>query len=377
MSTAHSRLESLIRGSSLGPLAPWLLVTWNAVKAVLHGQAQPAWLAGAGLVLFIAGYVAALRARQRPGRAIGLLVPLAALTVAMVLGFGPVMTPLFTLLSIVCGAVVPWTVYPQLPVLVVLGNGFAAAGCAALNGQVSGVAWQDFYTAVLAGVVTAVVIRLTTVIAELRETRQELARSAVAEERLRFARDLHDLLGHTLSVMVVKAQVVKKIATLDPEQAAAQAADIEAVGREALTEVRQTVTGYRGRGLTAELPAARTALSDAGIIALIAVDGAGLPPETDALLGWVVREGVTNVIKHSGATRCEIALSRSDGVTLEILDDGNGKPATQLPSGGHGLQGLTERVAAAGGKLTCGPRRGGGYRLAVRLPALAAWGEPA
>jgi two-component system, NarL family, sensor histidine kinase DesK len=215
-----------------------------------------------------------------------------------------------------------------------------------------------------------VFLQLVTVIRQLQQTRQELARAAVDEERLRFARDLHDLLGHSLSVMVVKAQAVRKLATRDPGLAAEQAADIEAVGRQALTEVREAVTGYRGRGLARELEAARTALADAGLAAVIRQDGQPLPAEVDALLGWVVREGVTNVIRHSGGHRCEIDVRRAQrAATVEIRDDDGGAPAG--PSGGIGLRGLAERAAAAGGTLEAGPHAAGGYRLAARLPVSA------
>lgn len=151
--------------------------------------------------------------------------------------------------------------------------------------------------------------------------------------------------------------------------AAEQAADIETVGRQALTEVREAVTGYRGRGLARELEAARIALADAGFTAVIRQDGNPMPAEADALLGWVIREGVTNVIRHSGGHRCEIDVRHANGaITAEIRDDGDGKPSAQLPPGGHGLEGLAERAAAAGGTLEAGPRSDGGYRLTVSLP---------
>jgi two-component system sensor histidine kinase DesK len=232
--------------------------------------------------------------------------------------------------------------------------------------------WQVWYSSVLAGFVVALVTRFMQAIAELRRTRQELADAAVDAERLRFARDMHDLLGHTLSVMVVKAQVVRKMATRDPQAAAAQAADIEAVGRRALTEVRQAVTGYRGRGLARELEDARAALADAGYAVHLRQDGEPVPAQASALLGWVVREGSTNVIKHSGGQQCDILIRHEQGkATVEITDDGSGNPATMLPSGGHGLGGLRERVEAGGGTLDAATRPGGGFRLTATVPVTA------
>ncbi|WP_433411684.1 sensor histidine kinase [Microtetraspora malaysiensis] len=224
-----------------------------------------------------------------------------------------------------------------------------------------------------AGLIPAMIVRLWEAIRELQRTREELARAAVTEERLRFSRDLHDLLGHTLSVIVVKAEAVRRLAPRDVDAAVEQATDIERIGRQALTEVRAAVTGYRGRGLAAELDSARTALADAGIGLTIRTASFGLPPEVDALLGWAVREGVTNVIRHSGATRCEIELEQvtDGGMELRISDDGGGRsPAPGREPGarqGNGLAGLRERVRAAGGRLSTGSAPSGGFRLQVML----------
>ncbi|MBO3748557.1 hypothetical protein J5X84_20975 [Streptosporangiaceae bacterium NEAU-GS5] len=223
-------------------------------------------------------------------------------------------------------------------------------------GAMLSLAWSVF----IAGFVPAVIIRLWEAIGELKATRQELARVAVSEERARFSRDLHDLLGHTLSVMVVKAEAVRRLAPRDAAAAAREAADIERIGREALTEVREAVTGYRGRGLTVELDNARRALADAGIGATIRTPILDLPPETDALLGWAVREGVTNVIRHSHATRCEITL---DDAGLRITDNGRGDTG----GSGHGLSGLRERVQAVGGTLDLAAPSGGGFSLLVTV----------
>ena len=372
-----------------GTLYPWLLIAAGTVSGTLHGKFHPAWAAGLGLAGFAGLYVAAIRVRWRTGRprtAYALLAALCAVTVAISIAFGPDMNALFPLLSIVCGAVVPWASPwkqqrgPEWPLIVV----FAVANASALLGWAQGSSggdiWQTWFGSVLAGMIVALFYRFIAAIAELRRTREELARSAVDAERLRFARDLHDLLGHTLSVMVVKAQVARKLASRDPEQAAQQAADIEQVGRQALTEVREAVTGYRGRGLSRELEAARTALADAGVTAVIRQDGRTVPAEADALLGWVVREGVTNVIRHSGGHECEIDVAHRDGsVTVTITDDGTGEPANSLPSGGHGLDGLRERIAHEGGTLEAGPAPQGapqgaqqgaprGFRLAVTVP---------
>jgi two-component system, NarL family, sensor histidine kinase DesK len=353
---------------------PWLLVASGAALNVIQGKVHPAWAAGGGLAAFAVLYVAAIWLRIgacRHRAALVTVIMLGVLTVTMTAAFGGNMFALFPLLSITCGVVVPWTErQPPLPLLAVAGVACAGAVIAWRRHAPAGDVWSVLYGSVLAGVIVAVILRLVTVIRELQQARRELARIAVDEERLRFARDLHDLLGHTLSVMVVKAQAVRRLAARDPGLAAEQAADIETVGRQALTEVREAVTGYRGRGLARELEAARIALADAGLTAVIRQDGNPMPAEADALLGWVIREGVTNVIRHSGGRRCEIDVRHAEGAaTAEIRDDGSGGPPAKLPSGGHGLDGLAERAAAAGGTLEAGPCAGGGYRLAVSLPA--------
>ena len=220
--------------------------------------------------------------------------------------------------------------------------------------------------------------RAMTFVIELRQAREELARLAVAEERLRFARDLHDLLGHSLSTIALKSQLARRL--VEPgSPAAREVTDIEQVAQQALAEVREAVTGYRRRGLTEELDNARRALADAGIELSVAIDGTALPSDVDALLGWVVREGITNVLRHSRARSVDIRLRRvGDEITLELRDNGVGAgidagvgvgiDAQAVEPGGNGLAGLAERVAVAGGRLDAGPLAGRGFRLAASLP---------
>ena len=223
------------------------------------------------------------------------------------------------------------------------------------------------------------------IIRELRETRAELARVAVADERLRIARDLHDLLGHSLSVITLKSELAGRMVDADPARARAEMAEVEAVARRSLTEVREAVTAYRRPTLDAELAAARGALAAAGVEARVDVtSGGALPDEVDALLAWAVREGVTNVVRHSRARHCTIRLSPGAETTLEVTDDGTGgtedEPAGgteddgTTPAGraaGSGLTGLRERAGQLGGTLTAGPRRPGGFRLTVTIPVPA------
>ncbi len=228
------------------------------------------------------------------------------------------------------------------------------------------VVWSDWPSIVIGAFLTFLAGMLTFVVLRLARAQEELARTAVAEERLRFARDLHDLLGHTLSLVVVKAEVVRRLIPRDPDAAREQAADIESVGRTALTEVREAVTGYRERGLAEELRAAASTLGEVGIRAT-APEPPPLPAATSALLAWVVREGVTNVLRHAAARRCVIGVSsKGEHVELVVADDGRGAQAAP----GNGLRGLTERVQAAGGELRTGPGPLGGFALTVTLPVV-------
>jgi two-component system sensor histidine kinase DesK len=205
--------------------------------------------------------------------------------------------------------------------------------------------------------------------AELRAAREELARRAVAEERLRFARDLHDLLGHSLSLITLKSELAGKLLPAAPERAATEIREVEQVARRALREVREAVAGYRQPTLGEELIGAKEMLAAAGIASRVENEAGPLPRQMDALLAWAVREGVTNVVRHSRAPRCTVRVARADGcVTAEVADDGRG--ASPVPdTRGSGLSGLAERVAeVAGAGFEAGPLPEGGFRLRVSLP---------
>jgi two-component system, NarL family, sensor histidine kinase DesK len=214
---------------------------------------------------------------------------------------------------------------------------------------------------------------------QLAAARNEITRLALADERNRFARDLHDILGHSLTVVAVKAELAGRLASLDPARAETEIADVERIARQALADVRAAAAGYREVTLAGELASAAVALSAAGIEAdLPAGELPELPPLHQELFGWAVREGITNVIRHSGAARCRVRLSAGQ---IEIADDGTGPapgpsagPAPAGPAGGavgcaraHGLTGLCERAAAAGAVVSTGRSAWGGFRLRVRM----------
>jgi two-component system sensor histidine kinase DesK len=198
---------------------------------------------------------------------------------------------------------------------------------------------------------------------QLAAARQDFAELAVQEERNRFARDLHDILGHSLTVITVKAELAGRLIAANPERAAAEVADVEHLARAALADVRAAVAGYRELSLAGELVSARTALQAAEIKADLPTTVDEVPEENRELFAWVIREGVTNVIRHSGAKRCTIKLTARQ---IEVLDDGKG-PAPSGQSSGHGLIGLRERADLLGASVQVGTAPNGGFRLAVRV----------
>jgi two-component system sensor histidine kinase DesK len=228
---------------------------------------------------------------------------------------------------------------------------------------------------VVIGYVALLLRRRAQLIRELREAQGEVARlaaaDAVAEERLRFARDLHDLLGHSLSVIVLKTELAGRLFDSGAgPQARAEVGDAEEIARRSLAEVREAVSGYRRQSLGTEFEQARAALEAAGVQVSVVKMVSGLPADIDDLLGWVVREAATNVVRHSNARHAEIDLTMVDrAVRLEVADDGVGIPeADAAASDGSGLLGLRERVADMGGSFEAGGRSGGGFALRVTVP---------
>jgi two-component system sensor histidine kinase DesK len=191
---------------------------------------------------------------------------------------------------------------------------------------------------------------------------QENASLAVENERTRFARDLHDILGHSLTVITVKAELANRLLDVDTERARAELVDLERLSRDALSDVRRAVEGYRELTLPGELARARTALAAAEIRAEVPGAADDVPSELRELFAWTVREGVTNVLRHSGATCCQVVLSSR---TAEVRDDGSGPAAGDAP--GSGLLGLRERAAAVGAHVVTTDLRPG-YSLQVVHP---------
>jgi two-component system, NarL family, sensor histidine kinase DesK len=205
----------------------------------------------------------------------------------------------------------------------------------------------------------------------LRLAHSEIERLAQLAERERIARDLHDLLGHTLSVITLKSELARKLLTVDQQGAAHEIADIEQIARNGLAQVRTAITGYRSTGLAAEIESARDTLRTASIATVIEVQSLSLGAAEETALALALREATTNVIRHAGAQSCRIRLYAHDGDgRLEVEDDGSG---TERPFG-NGLTGMRERLVALGGAMsrelvrTQAPQ---GTRLVISLPLRA------
>jgi two-component system, NarL family, sensor histidine kinase DesK len=355
----------------------WLAYLAAPVNSLVHDHSSGAELA-LGLVVtavFVAAYELALASDAWPSRQLQVAVPalltMALLLVATSLAFGESWVLLAVYLSVAAVASLPdrlATPAAAAACLLALGLGVALHLEA---GEIAGLVLPPL----AAGVAMLSFKGLLRVNAELRAARQEIARLAVGEERLRFARDLHDLLGHSLSLITLKSELAHRLLPDSPERAAVEVADVERVARQALAEVREAVSGYRRTTLEAELAGARVALEAAGIGWSAQVDPGPLPQQVEDALAWTVREGSTNVLRHSHARHCAVRIERRDGrVRVELLDDGRGAQSATGDGlhGGSGLAGLAERIAARGGSLAAGTRPEGGFRLRVELPLPAA-----
>jgi two-component system, NarL family, sensor histidine kinase DesK len=354
-----------------GPVATMLAPALSPPRMIM----ALAWTAAFGaaylwLMLYKPFREAELTATERRVQ-IGLLLVLTLLVFVVDVAYPSGLFWLFIYVLMAAGVVLPTraAVGTIIAITALAGGVEAARGEWAQVAAVPGIAMW--------GVCTIILRRLVATIDELRAARDELARLAVAEERLRFARDLHDLLGHTLSLITLKSELAGRLLPLHGERAAAEIGDIERAARQALQEVRETVTGYRRPTLAAELASARELLTAAGIEVRIDVTSGPFPPEIDEVLAWTVREGATNVIRHSRARHCEIRVTKDDDfVRAEVIDDGDAAPpAVQTEKVGTGLFGLAERVAEINGRLAAGPVTGG-FHLQVLLP-LGAGSQPA
>ena len=364
----------------------WLICLLFPILALVQLHPNPVQLAVAlaGLVLFVVSYTwvmwshpvrSVVRRPAHVGQYLLLLASLTALVLWLSVAYDSAFLWLFVGVSAIAGVTLPLrSAFVAVMVLTLL-TLFVSIG---ISGGIAASDWLHILPLVLLvrglGLDMIGIARLSSALREVHAARAELARLAVTEERLRMARDLHDLLGHTLSLIVLKSELAGRLVEQEPLRAAHEIREVERVARQTLREVREAVAGYRQPQLASELEAARQLLEAAGIECRIEHSAGALPPAADAVLAWTVREGVTNVIQHSRAHHCTIRVTcAAAGVRAEVIDDGErrGPQHVTAHAAGSGLAGLSERVRAYGGQIEAGPLQAadaGGFRLWVELP---------
>ena len=348
----------------------WFMTAWvlfvvpTLITVVSTGLKPPQLAVGYAFVIWMAVWSWLwLRAigRSHTGEVLGLLGITVISVVFTLIEPNPQGTVL-VFAFIIAGCIFPFR--QALPVLVALTVLQVAVLAARQNDAVSSL--NIVINDVLVGLVGVGARFFWQAYRELIAAREQLANLAVTEERLRFARDLHDILGQNLSVLVLKSELVQKQLPSESEEPLRnEVRDIAQVARKSLNDVREAVAGYRRATLQAEISSARTALRAAGIGFTVEDNVGQLPPEQDGVLAWCLREAVTNVVRHSGARRCEVRLSRHNGAAmLDVKDDGKGTTAL---NGGSGLAGMRERVDLVGGTLEMTSSEG--LRLRVSVPS--------
>ena len=288
-------------------------------------------------------------------RKLWLIGVLAAIAAVLPLTVDPEWVVLWIYVASACGGALPLR-KPPSPALL---GGIAATIAMAVESSALGVptsSWLLLLLPCLFSCLGIIAVRgMRNLIRQLQQARAEVARLAASEERLRMARDLHDLAGHSLATITLKAELARKLLRVDVDRSEQQILDLEHVSREALSDIREAVSGYRRATLAVEASSARTALRAAGIRPDIdpslAARSGSPDPDAESALAWCLREAVTNVVRHSGARTCRVRLidARVDGepsLTLEVLDDGPVTPASATATAGNGLTGLRERLLA-------------------------------
>lgn len=363
----ENRSQALIKLLWIGI---WMAYLGAPVSDLADGHhTVPATVFGAlGLLVFVTIYL--LLVFRYTGRNLAWatihrrLGTICVLAVVLTVTLGDTWLVLAVYVSVAFGAVLPvrlarWAI--PLNTLVMVGAGLLVRGSDDLMSAL-------VVPSLLGGFAMSAVGQMVRTTRALREARATVAQLAANEERLRLARDLHDLLGHSLSLITLKSELAGRMLPGQPEQAAQQVADIERVSRQALVDVREAVSGFRRPTLEAELAGARTALAAAGITADLHRAGThhpDLPPDQEGALAWALREAVTNVVRHSGARRCAVTLTEvGDDLCLTVTDDGRGTTGPH----GNGLTGLAERLQLADGRLETGPGAHGGFTLRALAP---------
>ena len=333
--------EGLTRGTSGG--------VWGAVSAIVSCAC-----------LYAACSLSVRRVRQGltwPGRLSLLLIVVGALTaIGAALGVGPQSLQLVVFLAVVLAFSLPWQAAIG-PIAILAGALFLVPRMSPSWSASEG-AWIALLGAGGACVFGRYIMEQRRVARILERRTHELE---INEERNRMARDMHDILGHSLTVIALKTELATRLVDAAPDQAKAELTEVQSLARSALADVRATVNSYRELSLAGELARATNVLTSAGIRADFPLTVEVVDPELRELFAWVVREGVTNIVRHAHASRCRVSLTAD---SIEIIDDGVGIDSPNGVADGHGLEGLRQRCQDNGANLTIeAPSSGSGTVL--------------
>jgi two-component system sensor histidine kinase DesK len=388
--------------------AVWFLYLIQPVQNLFGHHHTALWAAG-GVILIVAfcgTFLVTVTVWERQPRiahwGYGSLCALAAIACVV---YGKDWLVLWIFVSSATGWVFPFRGPAMRAVAVV-------TGCYAVLAWTShadmGLFLSDLLPVAFIGLATAGVRHQISLLRELSQAKETVAKLAASEERLRLARDMHDLTGQSLSMITLKSDLMRRLLDRLPESAErdrvlAEADDIHRVSRQTLHDIREAVSGYRRPTLAVEVITGRSALEAAGIgladDPALTLRSGTFDADAEAALAWCLREAVTNVIRHSAARHCQIRLVQRDGeLSVEVSDDGHGLPGSAAGSpadglaglagappgslaGGHGLHGMSERVTALGGRLSFAPaatagRGGPGLRVTVTVPDTPALAVP-
>ena len=340
--------EGLTRGTSGG--------VWGAVSAIVSCAC-----------LYAACSLSVRRVRQGltwPGRLSPLLIVVGALTaIGAALGVGPQSLQLVVFLAVVLAFSLPWQAAIG-PIAILAGTLFLVPRMSP-SWSTSESAWIALLGAGGACVFGRYIMEQRRVARVLEQRTHELE---INEERNRMARDMHDILGHSLTVIALKTELATRLVDAAPDQAKAELTEVQSLARSALADVRATVNSYRELSLAGELARATNVLTSAGVRADLPLTVEIVDPELRELFAWVVREGVTNIVRHAHASHCRVALSAD---SIEVVDDGVGLNSAAAGDG-HGLEGLRQRCEDNGADLTIeAPSSGSGTVLRVRARSLS------
>jgi two-component system sensor histidine kinase DesK len=329
------------------------------LQPILDHAGWKEWLlTGLGTIVFLVLYLGILWVERKPWPLVGIGVMLLVGTLYVPSNGGA------TCFFIFAAALLPYVVETEAAAVKLLAVILAVVGLEWWVWHLSG--WFLFYAGGLSIVVGGTNIyfaQRTRMFCKLQEANAEIEHLAKVAERERIARDLHDVLGHTLSVIILKSELAGKLIDHDPERAKAEIADVEQTSRAALADVRSTIRGYRAHSLEAELKHAKATLETAGVIVESESEEVRLTPAQESVVALVVREAVTNVVRHARARNCHLRLIPVNGnCRIEIHDDGRGGGAVE----GNGLRGMRERIEALGG--TVQRENSVGTRLSIEFP---------